>query len=84
MRSRLGPKEVLSDPIYSADTEIGRQLPYTFLNQLRINIGMSNPRVQELYDLLPEERLSSICRQTAVRCRSLWMTESGNEIVLGK
>lgn len=55
--------EALSDPIYNVDTGIVRRRSYTFLNQLRLKMGLSNPpRVQELYDLLPEERLSSICK----------------------
>lgn len=55
--------DALSDPIYDVDTGIVRQRSYTFLNQLRLKIGLKNPsRVQELYDLLPEERLSSICK----------------------
>ncbi|MDQ2651931.1 MAG: hypothetical protein M3Z20_02705 [Chloroflexota bacterium] len=56
-------QEALSDPIYNVNTEIVRQRSYTFLNQLRVKMGLSNPsRVQDLYNLLPEERLSSICK----------------------
>ncbi len=55
--------EALSDPIYNVDTGIVRRRSYTFLNQLRLKMGLKNPpRVQELYNLLPEERLSSICK----------------------
>lgn len=59
----VGLHEALSDPIYEVDTAIVRPRSYTFLNQLRLKMGLRNPsRVQELYDLLPEERLSSICK----------------------
>ena len=55
-------RDALSDLVYSIDTRIVSQRSYTFLNQLRLQKGMDNPaRVQELYDLLPEARLASIC-----------------------
>ena len=59
----VGLDDALSDPVYSVDTGIVRQRSYTLLNQLRVMKGLKNPpRVQELYDLLPEDRLSSICK----------------------
>ena len=58
----IGLPEALSDPIYQTDTHVVHPRSYTFLNQIRLQKNLDNPkRVTELYSKLPEDKLSSLC-----------------------
>lgn len=55
--------DALSDSSYQIDPKVARKRSYTFLNQIRLSRGLPNPkRVSELYELLPEAKLESICK----------------------
>lgn len=59
----IGLPDALADPVYQIDPKIARKRSYTFLNQIRLARGLPNPkRVSDLYDLLPESKLDSICK----------------------
>lgn len=59
----IGLPDALSDPAYQVDPKVARKRSYTFLNQIRLSRGLPNPkRVSELYDMLPEGKLESICK----------------------
>lgn len=55
--------EALSDDVYKINSNILNDRSYTFLNQVRLARGLKNPDiVAKLYDTLPEEQLSQLCR----------------------
>ena len=55
--------EALDDEVYQLNPNVIRERAYTFLNQIRLSRGLSNPKiVDKLYRTLPEDELSRICR----------------------
>lgn len=55
--------DALEDEAYKINPNIITKRPYTFLNQLRLAQGKDNPEiVKKLYDDLPEEKLTRLCR----------------------
>lgn len=55
--------EALTDEVYTINPNVVRDRAYTFLNQVRLSRGLKNPDiVAKLYDTLPEEKLSNLCK----------------------
>lgn len=55
--------EALTDEVYTINPNVVRDRAYTFLNQVRLSRGLQNPGiVTKLYDTLPEEKLSNLCK----------------------
>ena len=55
-------QEALSDSIYTINPNIIENRAYTFLNQIRLSLGLENPDiVKKLYSSLPEKKLTEIC-----------------------
>lgn len=55
--------DALSDEVYKINPNVITNRTYTFLNQIRLSRGLSNPKqVDELYRSLPEEQLDKLCR----------------------
>lgn len=52
----------LQDDVYQINPNVVSNRTYTFLNQIRLSRKLKNPLiVQQLYDMLPEEKLNRIC-----------------------
>ena len=54
--------DALKDTVYEINPNVVRDRAYTFLNQVRLSRGLTNPPVvSKLYATLPEDKLNNLC-----------------------